>query len=393
MKKLPLFTIIFIELLNSTCAFDNRSGEVKDINPETDKVRYLQIPQNGEKKLNTSLFADTVVYLPLETKSESLIGSINQLWINDSLIVINSYQSGLLLFQKNGRFIKKIGKNGNGPGEYLEIFHFEVLHDTIYISSINRKGFLRYKLDGTFCGEIKLNYQPVYFSSTLDQKIACYLREEGKVVVYNNDFSTSDTIIVEYGVTIGRYRYTQMDKPYLQKTNFGLLFNSYLNDTIWNINNSKKEPAFILDLKDKLPYDKQIEFSQGDFQKWDELVNNFRFVHLLPFSDCTFIFQSRWTIKRQDYDAIYFADNRAGKVRKFDSSSIYDDMVGGQELKVFYPGYSENCLLSSIKPEVITEHLSRSKKESSDAWSNQMKTIKEEDNPILVLINIKKSLP
>ena len=331
-----------------------------------------------------------------------------QLWMNDSVILISCILGDLLMFQQNGKFIRQIGKRGTGPGEYGDIYHFDVIRDTIYISSTVRRGFLRYTFDGTFCDEIKLNYEPVYFTTTVDQKLACYERHEGKVLVYNKNLHTPpDTITVEYGVTKGRYYYGWHDPTfmtYLQKTPSGLFFNDYLSDTIWNITGDKKEPAFILNMKNQLlPYDRQIEFSKGDYERFNKMANPYSLVHLIPFPSLMFVFQFHHTIYADDsgYDAIYLNNTKTGEIKKFNTSYIYDDMISKQKLSnerltFFYPIYSADYLVTSKKPLDVLKYLDQnkgnSKKVPSLPWLNQMKTIKEDDNPILVKIKIKKNL-
>jgi hypothetical protein len=399
MKKIIIpIALLIIVVLSVHCSSDNKS-----IDTDTD-IKILKLPESGEDTLKTSYFADTVIYIPLETTAESFIDYIATLWMNDSVILINNLGGGLLLFQQNGKFIRQIGKQGRGPGEYGDIHHFDVIRDTIYISSTGRRGFLRYTLAGIFCDEIKLNYQPVYFSTTVDQKLVCYVHQEGKIYVYNKNLNTPPhTIAVEYGVTEGRYRYVQMTLPgynYLQKTPSGLLFNSFLSDTIWNITGDKKEPAFILDMKDKLlPYDKQIEFSNGDFQGWGNMAKSYQFVHLIAFPSLMFVFQLHWNTEK--YDAIYLNNTKTGEIKKFNTSYIYDDMVSKQKLSnerltYFYTIYSADYLVTSKKTLDVLKYLDQNKENIKEipslAWLNQMKTIKEDDNPILVLIKLKKNL-
>ena len=81
------------------------------------------------------IFADTVLYVPLETTLESLVGNIKQIWTNDSLILINCMQQELMMFKINGEFVGRVGKIGRGPGEYVSVFCFDVILDTVYISS------------------------------------------------------------------------------------------------------------------------------------------------------------------------------------------------------------------------------------------------------------------
>jgi len=405
MKSPINFALLIIVIISINCSGKktNQDNE-SEANGEI-ALQVLHFPKSGEDTLKVSYFADTVIYIPLETTKESFIHYIDELWMNDSIILINNLGGGLFLFKQNGKFIRQIGKNGRGPGEYGNIYHFDVIRDTIYISSTVRRGFLRYTFDGTFCDEIKLNYEPIYFSSTADQKLVCYDELEGKIYVYNkNLYSPPDTFIVEYGVTLGRYSYMEMPRVgynYLQKTTSGLLFNSFLSDTVWNINSDKKEPAFILNIKDQLlPYSKQIEFSNGDFEWFQKMASPYILVHLIPFSSFMFIFQLHHTIMDYDagYDAIYLDNTKTGEIKKFNTSYIYDDIVSRQKLSnerlsYFYPIYSADYLVTSKKPLDLLNYIDRNSNEvTSLLWLNQMKTIKEDDNPILVKIKIKKSL-
>lgn len=393
MKKLIYFIVLIIASLFVNCSnnknpnSDNRS-EVKDkIVPQ-----IINFPESGEDTLNASFFADTVIHIPLETTKESFIDYIDQIWMADSYILINCRQAGLLLFQQDGKFVSKIGKRGRGPGEYGIIFHFDVISDTIYISSSGRRGFLRYKFDGTFCDEIKFNYQPIYFSTTFDQKLACYVMEEGKIFVYNkNLYSPPDTIVVEYGVTKGRYIYsfiTDKNMAYLQKTPTGLLFYDYMSDTIWNIANTKKEPTFIVNMKNKLPRDQGVEFGH---KNWSQMVTSYQLVHLLPFPTFMFIYQKHW--RGGGYDAIYIENTKTGVIKRFDRSWIYDDIVSLERLWVLEYVYSLDYLVAiSFPPERDPKKIKDNVKPSpSPLWLDQMKTVTVEDNPILVKIRLKKN--
>lgn len=408
MKKIIPFAVLMIAFLMIKCSNKKTYPDNKnEINNKT-KQQFLNIPESGEDTLKVSYFADTVSYIPFETTKESFIQYIDQLWMNDSVIIINNMGGGLLMFRQNGKFLRKIGKNGRGPGEYGSILHFDVIRDTIYISCTGRRGLLRYTFDGTFCDEIKFNYQPAYFSSTADQKLACYIHGAGKIFVYNKNIYTSpDTINVEYGVTLGRYRYIEMLRAgynYLQKTTSGLLFNSFLSDTVWNISEDKKEPAFILNMKNQLlPYDKQIEFSNGDFEKFQKLASPYTIVHLLPFTSLIFIFQLHHTIMGSDtgYDGIYLLNPKSGEIKKFNTTFIYDDIVSKQKLSYerltyFYPICLEDYLVTTKKPLDVLRDLDQEKDNSKELnslpWFKQMKAIKEDDNPILVKIKLKKNM-
>lgn len=392
MKKIILSTVLIIALMLVKCSNRTTTENMDTVNNKI-TLHTLNFPESGEDTLKTSYFADTVIYIPLETNLESLVGYEEQIWIDDSFILIDCRNSGLLLFQHDGKFLRKIGKRGRGPGEYGNIFHFDVIRDTIYVSSTGRRGFLRYTFDGVFCDEIKFNYEPVFFSTTTDQKLACYFPWEGQILVYNKNLNIPpDTIIVEYGVTEGRYRYVPAsDKTmtYLQKYSTGLLFYDYRSDTVWNINGNKKEPAFIVNIENKLPYDKQIEFCNGNIKWWSEMVLSYQFVHLLPFPSCLLVYQRSW--RGGGHKAIYLINTETDEIRKFKKPWIYDDIVSGQRLWVNNYVYSEDYLVAiAYPPEKDDKQDKESAKSTpSPIWLDQVKNVNIDDNPFLVKIKLK----
>jgi hypothetical protein len=386
-----------VSLLSVYCSSKrNNTPEVGE-NIKKTGPEILLLPSDGEDTLKVSFFADTVLYVPLETTEKSLVGNIMQIWTNDSLILINSMQQELMMFKITGDFVEKIGKIGRGPGEYVSVFCFDVILDTLYISSSGRSGFLRYTLDGAFIDEIKLNYQPVYINTTIDNKLVCYDRLSGNILVYNNGFESPDTVLVEYGVTIGRSFYVYMDfyySTYLQKTATGLLFNNYISDTVWNITNTNKEPVYILDTNDELlPYDKQIEFCEGNYMGWGEVMQPYFVPHLLPIADQNLILQTHWNESK--YNAIFLNDPKTGETRRFNSPFIYDDIVGKQKLEFIFHTYSPNYLIAFTETFDILKKIKQNGDSPdelpSDQWLKQMETVNEsEDNEVLALIKIKK---
>lgn len=106
-------------------------------------------------------------HLRLETNPNILIGDDLYLeWKNNNLYVLDRrHQKALLIFDKNGNFINKIGKIGNGPEEYPNAVDFIVRNDTIDIlSSIGSKNAIySYLPNGTFEKKQKLNHQACSF--------------------------------------------------------------------------------------------------------------------------------------------------------------------------------------------------------------------------------------
>ena len=96
-----------------------------------------------------------VEYLPLETKDESItfgfIQDVSEKWIvaRD----INQMTTGnIFLFDRKGKFIRKINRRGNGPEEYIHItgINIDELHEEILVYSNALRKILVYDLYGNF---------------------------------------------------------------------------------------------------------------------------------------------------------------------------------------------------------------------------------------------------
>ena len=94
---------------------------------------------------------EKVEIVPLETTNESLLKTINLIEITDESIFV--YQTGaeILRFSHDGKFMNKVGKKGQGPGEYIYIDGFQIDENKSEIYVITTaNGVLVYDYEGTF---------------------------------------------------------------------------------------------------------------------------------------------------------------------------------------------------------------------------------------------------
>lgn len=81
--------------------------------------------QPGALKLSD--LVQSAEYIPLETTDDCLIGGVSHFDISDRYIVVGCYKStSVYLFGRDGRFIRKIGRAGQGPAEYLQINYLRI---------------------------------------------------------------------------------------------------------------------------------------------------------------------------------------------------------------------------------------------------------------------------
>lgn len=123
MKLQQILLFLFI-LSISSCKNNNNADKESILN--TIKINSNKLHEEGYL---SSLVKDFQI-VPLETNDSSLILDIRKVMCyKDYIYILDKSTFRLLLFENNGKFIKQIGKRGQGPGEYLELLDFTI--DTI----------------------------------------------------------------------------------------------------------------------------------------------------------------------------------------------------------------------------------------------------------------------
>lgn len=107
-------------------------------------------------KLNLSSIVDSISYINLEETEESLIGMIYRIqFANDKYFIHDFPSKSIMLFDSNGKYLNKLAKYGQGPGEYISIESFCVdKEDNIYILDNAQRKLLKYNNLGEFIGKI-----------------------------------------------------------------------------------------------------------------------------------------------------------------------------------------------------------------------------------------------
>ena len=104
---------------------------------------------------------ESIEYIPLETTDESLVGGVgfatSSFDISDNYIVVSCrIQSQVFLFSRDGRFISRVGRQGQGPGEYTMLFgvFLDEKRGRIFVRGHREQGILTYNLRGEFVENI-----------------------------------------------------------------------------------------------------------------------------------------------------------------------------------------------------------------------------------------------
>jgi hypothetical protein len=102
-----------------------------------------------ENEFSLSEIADDIVYIPLDNGFP--LGYSADFVFTDTAIYFRSYDIGILVYDRKGRFIRKIGSIGRGPGEYVGYTNFTVDHETGTIYNLDIGNIIKvYSSDGQF---------------------------------------------------------------------------------------------------------------------------------------------------------------------------------------------------------------------------------------------------
>jgi len=148
-----LYYILLIILFS--CSKQNNQQELS-LNGE---YYTIDLDANKESSLPLSSLFKNVRTIILETNEDSFIGEVNNLQVFDGYIYIfdSDKAKNLFVFDLEGKFIRKIGRLGNGPGEYTKITDFTLDTDNRIIYLRNQDNRVhKYNLDGTYIHTITI---------------------------------------------------------------------------------------------------------------------------------------------------------------------------------------------------------------------------------------------
>ena len=130
---------------------------------DTCDVTKILLSERSDDGLYMNDLVDSVQYIPLETTRESLIGSISQLaFFNETFFVLDADKAqALFAFDSTGKYLWKIARIGNGPGEYSSLSNLSIDYSKkqIHLLSLNPvMKVMTFDLEGKFLSEMKIPF-------------------------------------------------------------------------------------------------------------------------------------------------------------------------------------------------------------------------------------------
>lgn len=157
MKNFYLYfsLILILLLVSSSCNVDPTvSNELIELDTHA--------AIKNKKHLKLSDIAQSVEFVKLETSSECLISG-GSFVLGEKYIVFLNYRPGkVMLFDRSGKFLRDIGRVGQGPGEYKQAGNIDLnsAEDKILVESAGFPSvLLEYSINGDFIRSNELLYR------------------------------------------------------------------------------------------------------------------------------------------------------------------------------------------------------------------------------------------
>lgn len=110
-----------------------------------------------ESDMKLSDIAKDIKYTKLESNADCFIQQVSKYSITDKYLLIYDRQQDLvLLYNRDGKFLRKISRVGNGPGEYIRPNDVRISSCGKFILIYTRKMVNRYDFEGIFLGATPL---------------------------------------------------------------------------------------------------------------------------------------------------------------------------------------------------------------------------------------------
>ncbi|MDR0559366.1 MAG: 6-bladed beta-propeller [Prevotellaceae bacterium] len=211
------------------------------------------------KPEQVTLKAGTVVkdfkYIKIETTNESVIGEIVKIIPSKFGFLILDASNLLTLFDNDGRFINRIGRRGQGPGEYIQIGDADICEETgiVYLLDGGKSEILQYSFENKFLRSIKIDRSVTNFIKASFGFI-CYMDPLLQVRNYGRPAPALAAVDNEGNVlNILQYRTVNLEKfpPFIHSALMKKYGDRYfycppLQDTIFSVYEDKIVPEYVL---------------------------------------------------------------------------------------------------------------------------------------------------
>jgi len=380
-----LSVCIFFVFLFGGC---QQQKDGNHISLENNKQSILSLTPRSDNKVLISDLAESINYVPLETTSDALIGSVDKIEMKDSLWYILDKKSNVIwCYSTEGKYIFKIDKKGQGPGEYIKIFDFDIDDKTgeiIILDRGSRKLFF-YDNKGSFVKDLRIDLAASKFALVNDIFYFYTFGADTQMGKDKKDYGYNLFGVNREGEIICK----QLQYNDVTDRSIGSNVFAKLNESIL-IHYAKNDTIYKLDDKGNIINKTIIDFGKSRVPI-ETIDSNDRFLFYLNnpssahvstvFCSESFVYIT-YTYQKRVRFAIFDYNNKL----HFNGSMLVNDIDGISFLNPT-PHLVKMNTLYFVKEasDICNQEL---EKEKSFLSIKELSELKEDDNPVIVIFNL-----
>jgi len=354
----------------------------------TQKNNHSGINIDSKGKIEQSNFllssiVDNFSFVELETNDNSLLQAVDKVIIKDDLIFVldKDGNNQVLVFDINGKYIRKIGNIGAGPGEYQNVSDFCIDNNLIYI--LSDLSLYVYNHDGIFLEKIKLDFNAANIEFFKD-KFFFICGIDNYIIVTDDKFNvlTSDFPLKNSGANVDDVTGIPIDfrlliNPML-RTDSSLVFRRFLDNHVYKIDeNLDTDCQYYFDFGEKsFSIESSGKFTrEADFK--EKMANSRCHVKYLT-EDENYIL---YIFFDENIPCLGVYDKSVNKTEMYHYEKLVDDITN-----ISFPIFeysTKNEIIAVINPMELS-------KEEIIEMNKIGVNINNESNPILYIVKTKK---
>lgn len=353
-------------------------------------------------KLYLSDIAEDVEYVRMETNPQCLFYTNYKLIVTDKYIIAGAHSQPVLLFNRQGKFIRNIGSVGQGPGEFMRgsDLLFDPVKNILRVFDKASGKMIAYTIDGKYISEtIPGKDTWAVFPLTSDRLVWCSPIQQSAnnflYTIWETDWN-------------GKFLKCLPETPFkdskLNQINFigwmhpspeGMLLQYTYQDTIYLYNGNTKKSKYCLELGDmKMPL-KIAADGEAKYQNENSYISELR-----VFTEPSF-WMLRYIYREEQHTACY--DLRSGKIfyiKELDAQNrgLINDIDGGPGA---LPSVNENdrYWFASLQPVNLLDwkdkgHFNRTgvlNPARQAEFKALLGKVRIDDNPLVMIVKKKQS--
>jgi hypothetical protein len=250
----------------------------------------------------------------LEDNENSLFASIDKMIIKDGRIYLLDITGpkSLLVFDITGKFLHRVGRQGNGPGEYAHsIINFDVLDNgTVLLHDYVKRNMMFYDKNGTYLKSVKSTFSFNDFCVLPDNRylLATDIYEkknENKKVILTHDLKQVDHSLFDFS---GDYKNDKLNARTFQPYQDKIAYMLPVSDTLFIFDKQGSvTQAYSFDFgKQKLPETLKNSYEETVTQRRNG--NYYSYIFNAPVLMNQFIFANMFMGDRK-YIAVFDCEN------------------------------------------------------------------------------------